>query len=81
MKTNDIIVLDNNQKYTLLASVELDGDTYFLAGLLDENDNFDPKNTQIVKAIYEGEEKFVDVIADKDLITKLTVEFQKVMKD
>ena len=80
MKTNDIIVLDNGDKFTLLASTEKNGETYFLAGKLKDNDEFDPKHVVIVQAVYEGDEKYIDVIRDEKLIAILTREFKNILK-
>lgn len=79
MKTNDIIVLDNGDKFTLLYSLEKDGETYFLASKLTEDDKFDQKSVLIIKAIYEDGEKYIDVINDEKQLAILTKEFQKMM--
>ena len=49
MQVNDIILLDDSQKYTLLHETELDGNKYFLAIGLDEEEKPVYSNMVILK--------------------------------
>lgn len=81
MKANDIIVLDNNDKFTLLAETDKDNSKYFLAGKFRENDELDTKQFFIFKEVVEGEEKYIELVNDQKLITELSKKFESSLKD
>ncbi len=77
MKVNDTIVLDDNQRYTLLEMTELDNETYFLAIGLDEKKQPDYKNMIILKECQDIDGIYVETVANESLIIKLTKIFEK----
>ena len=81
MEVNDTIVLDDNQRYLLLQETEDDGETYFLAIGLDEQDNPDYKNMVILKECQDIDGIYVETVANEGLISKLTKIFEKKLKE
>ena len=81
MEVNDTIVLDDNQRYTLLQQTEDNGDTYFLAIGVDEQDNPDYKNMVILKECQDIDGIYVETVANESLITKLIKIFEKKLNE
>ena len=81
MQVDDTIVLDDNQRYTLLQSVEVDDNTYFLAIGIDEQDNPDYKNMVILKECQDIDGIYVETVANEALLGKLTKMFEKKLKE
>ena len=76
MKVNDIIVLDNEEKYTLLKEINKDGVTYYFAAGVDAEDHVMSKKLVILKLISEPDGNYVEVVEDHDLLKQLTEEFK-----
>lgn len=76
MKKTDMIILENQDKFTLISEIEKEGNKYFLAGKLDENDNLDTKSYQVFKAIKTDDGEYVETIVDEKLLEILLKEFQ-----
>lgn len=72
MEVNDIIVLDNNERYTLLKKVEYENEVYFLSMPIDENEIIDENKILFLKSSYEDGDNFVEMVVDEDLIIRLT---------
>ena len=77
----DIILLDDSQKYTLLHETELDGNRYFLAIGLDEEEKTVYSNMVILKECVDEDGLYVETISNESLIVKLTKIFEKKIKD
>ena len=77
MEVDDTILLDDNQKYTLLQSTEEDGDIYFLAIGLDEKEEPDFKNMVILKECEDIDGLYVETVTNESMIAKLTKIFEK----
>lgn len=80
MKVNDIIVLENEERYTLLQDTILDEATYFLSAGIDEEENIDYKKLAILKLIHEEDGDYVEVVNDEQLIKRLSKTFEDAMK-
>ena len=72
MNVNDIIILDNDVRYTLLRKVNYNDDEYFLAMPIDEEENIDRNKVLFLKKVIEGDDIFVEMVVDQDLIIRLT---------
>ena len=81
MNIEDTIVLDDNQKYTLLQKVIENNNTYFLAVGLGKDDKPDVTNMVILKECIDTDGIYVETVANETLIAKLTKEFEKKMKE
>ena len=80
MKENDIIVLDNNDKYTLLKEIVEGDNRYFISAGVDENDHIDEKKIIILKVIKEEDGDYVEIVKDKNLIKKLSANIESAFK-
>lgn len=72
MKVNDIIVLENEERFTLLQETTLEGSRYFLAAGIDEQENIDSKKLALLKLIEEPDGAYVELVKNQELMTKLT---------
>ncbi|MBE6148907.1 MAG: hypothetical protein E7167_05450 [Firmicutes bacterium] len=72
MKVNDIIVLENQERFTLLEEVEDEGFRYFLAAGIDEEENIDSKKLALLKLVEQPDGAYVELIKNQELMTKLT---------
>ena len=76
MKLNDIIVLDNNERYTLLKETEKEGIKYYFAAGVDENDHIDQRAIVILKLTHEEDGDYVEVVEDENLLKDLSEIFK-----
>ena len=81
MKVNDTIILDDNQRYVLLESTELEGETYFLALGVDEKKQPDYTNMVLLKECEDVDGIYVETVANEALVTKLTKIFEKKLNE
>lgn len=81
MKENDVIKLDNEEKYTLLKKVEHKGSIYFLAAKLKSDDTVDQNNLVFFKEDHEDDELYVDLIKNENLIIELSKAVKKLDKN
>ena len=72
MKCNNIITLENNEKYLTLNEVTYDKEHYFLVMGVDEEKNIIPGKVNIFKEINKDNEIYIEIIKDSDLIMELT---------
>lgn len=71
MKVNDIIVLENDERYTLLEKTTKDEKNYFLAAGIDEQENIDHTNLVLLEVFTEEDGDYVELVDDPELITQL----------
>lgn len=81
MKENDIIVLENDERYTLLKEIKYEGDRYFMAAGIDKDENIDRKKIAILKHVKEKDGDYVEIVKDENLINKLSTEFEGAFKE
>lgn len=81
MQVNDTIVLDDNQRYTLLQETEENEETYFLAIGVDEENNPDYKNMVILKECQDIDGIYVETVTNEGLLSKLTKIFEKKLRE
>lgn len=72
MKCNNIITLENNEKYLTLNEVTYNKENYFLVMGVDEEKNIIPGKVNIFKEINKDNEIYIEIIKDSDLIMELT---------
>lgn len=72
MKCNNIITLENNEKYLTLNEVTYNKENYFLVMGVDEEKNIIPGKVNIFKKINKDNEIYIEIIKDSDLIMELT---------
>jgi hypothetical protein len=63
MEINDIIVLDNNERYLLLKKMTENENNYFLA----EKDDKEDKKIIVLKEVHSKDETYVEIIKDLKL--------------
>ena len=80
MRVNDIIVLENKQRYVILKETTLDNNRYFMAAPVDKDDNMDEKKLVFLKLVYENNENYVVMVKDDVLIFKLSEIFADAIK-
>lgn len=80
MKVNDIIILENEERYTLLQETKHENETYFLSAGIDEQENIDYKKLAILKLVKEEDGDYVEVVNDEQLIKELSKTFEDAMK-
>ncbi|MBR4231176.1 MAG: DUF1292 domain-containing protein [Bacilli bacterium] len=80
MKLNDIIVLDNNEQYTLLKETEKDGNKYYFAAGVDQEGHVNQSILVILKLIKEEDGDYVEVVEDEDLLNELSEKFKDTFK-
>ena len=72
MTEGDLIILDNNERYSLLKKISLNEDTYFMAAFVKDDDLVD-KSRIVYFRVEEGDdEQFVDLVTSEKIITGLT---------
>lgn len=76
MKLNDIIVLDNEDKYTLLKEVEKDGSKYYLAAGVDKDNHINRKVIVIIKVVHEEDGDYIEIVEDEKLLKTLAEAFK-----
>lgn len=72
MKCNNIITLENNEKYLTLNEVTYTESHYFLVMGVDEEKNIIPGKVNIFKEINKDNEIYIEIIKNSDLIMELT---------
>ena len=72
MKCNNIITLENSEKYLTLNEVTYNKEHYFLVMGVDEEKNIIPGKVNIFKEINKDNEIYIEIIKDSDLIMELT---------
>jgi len=72
MKVNDIIVLENDVRYTLLDEVAKDDSKYFLAAGIDIDENINHKDIVILEVFREDDGDYVEIVDDKELLAELS---------
>ena len=72
MNEGDLIILDNNERYSLLKKIMLNDDTYFMAAFVGEDDLVDKNKIVYFKVTEENNEPFVDLITSQKIITLLS---------
>ena len=77
MEVEDIIELDDNENYFLSKTIFYNNDQYFLAFKTDDEENIDYEDLNILKVIKDGEENYVELIDDPELIRVLSGIFAK----
>ena len=75
MKVDDVIVLENKQKYCLLKETVLDNNRYFMAAEVDKNNNLNDKKLAFFKHIIDGDTNYVVRVKDDTLIYRLSEMF------
>ena len=80
MKLNDIIVLDNDEQYTLLKETEKDDNKYYFAAGVDADGHVDEKKLVVLKLIHEEDGDYVEIVEDEDLLNELSEKFKDTFK-
>ena len=80
MKVNDIIVLDNDDKYILLKEIIKDDITYYFAAGVDEKENIDQKKLVILKLIFDKDGNYIEIVEDEKMLQTLVEEFKDTFK-
>lgn len=85
IKKDEIVILESGDAYKALNFIEQDGVGYVvLYKLSDEIDkplNFDVKNVVFGTEIISGDDYFVDIVQDNELIQKLNNVYVEKMKN
>ena len=76
MKINDIIVLDNDERFMLLKEVEREGSRFFLSVGVDKDEKLDQKKLVILKLISEEDGDYMELIEDEELLKELAEDFK-----
>ena len=74
MKLETIVTLEDNGRYYIADETVLEGKKYFLANILNENDDLSDKSV-IFEEIIRDEEVFVDEVKDDKLASYLATIF------
>lgn len=77
MKINDIIVLENEERYTLMEEVMYENEKYFLALPIDEKGKIDNSKPKMFKSVKEPDGEYVVLVRDEYTILNLS----KLLKD
>lgn len=72
MTVNDIIVLENDERYTLLEETIKDGEKYFLAASIDDDENIDSNKLVLLKLDQAEDGDYVEIVNDEKLIIELS---------
>ncbi|MBQ6841397.1 MAG: hypothetical protein IJO63_04720 [Bacilli bacterium] len=80
MKVDDIIVLENGERYILLAETNLEESRYFLAAGIDEQENIDSKKLVLLKHVEQEDGSYVEVVKNDELMIKLTKQIKDAVK-
>ncbi len=72
MTEGDLIVLDNDERYSLLKKITLNDDTYFMAAFVKDDDLVDKKKIVYFRVEEEDNEQFVDLITSEKVIYELS---------
>lgn len=75
MGIDELITLDDGSTYILLLKSSLNEDNYFLASLAENGEPTD--NYVVLKEIIENGEISVEEITDKEILIKLSDDFDK----
>jgi len=77
IKENEIIVLENNQRYVILNSIEHNGTLYFLAMGITEMNDVIPNDVIFLKTVIENRYLYAIKIKDQQLISELTAKIKR----
>jgi hypothetical protein len=77
IKENEIIVLENSQRYVILNSIEHDGTLYFLAMGITEMNDVIPNDVIFLKTVIENRYLYAIKIKDQKLISELTTKIKR----
>lgn len=80
MKIDDVIVLENNEQYTLLDECEKDGNKYFLAAGVTPDGHINKKLIVILKVNHEEDGDYVEIVENEKLLKELTELFKDTFK-
>ena len=72
MNEADLIILDNDERYSLLKKISLNGDTYFMAAYVKDDDRVDKDRIVYFRVEEDEGEQFVDLVTSEKVITELT---------
>jgi len=79
MSVDTVITLDNNVNCLLLEKTEFNGANYFMANVLNEEE--EPTEDYVIfREILEGEDKYVEKVEDKNVLTELLKLFSDITK-
>ena len=79
MKVNDIIVLENEERFILLEETIFEGFRYFLAAGVDEQENINSKKLVLLKLVEEQDGSYVELVKNTELMAKLTQNIKDTM--
>ena len=77
MEENDLVVLDNDERYSLIKSFTDNKDNYFVAAKVNEDDSIDKNKLVALKVIKDEDGDYVEIVDD---INKLKSIYQS-LKD
>ena len=80
MTEGDLIILDNEERYSLLKKISLNGDTYFMAAFVKDDDLVDKSRIVYFRVEEDEDESFVDLVTSEKIITELTNKLAKDVK-
>lgn len=80
MKENDVIILDNDEKYTLLKKVEKDNTTYYMAAGVTDDDHINQKKLVVLKLISKSDGDYVEIVKDENILKEIMDDFKDAFK-
>ncbi len=80
MKVNDIIVLDNDERFILLKEINKENTKYYFAAGVDEKENIDQKKLVILKLISDVDGDYIEIVDDEKMLQSLVEEFKDTFK-
>ena len=72
MEINDIVVLENEERYTLLEEAVENAEKYFLAAEISVDEEINYKKLVLLKVTREEDGDYVELVTNHDLIKKLS---------
>ena len=80
MKIDDVLSLENGKKYLLLLDSKINEKNYFLAVLVDDNE--EPlKEYEVLEQIIDNGEEYVEIIKDPIILNTLLQDFTAQQED
>ena len=77
MEENDIVILDNDQKYALIREFTDGVDKYFVAALVKENDEIDKTKLVALKVIKSSDGDYVEIVEDVNKLKNIYKKMQE----
>ena len=81
MDINDILILENKDKYCILKDLIVDKERYFMCAQVDDEGNMSEKNLAFLKEIKKKNENYVEIIRERKQADMLAKAFMEALKD